>query len=238
MRWARARRWSRRWAIVAALAVGGLAAGYYGWFRDSSLVAVTHVEVRGLPGGGGSPAVAALTRAGEGMSTLDVDRGRLDGVAAQYPEIASVSADPAFPHGLTIDVTARPPVLIARDGGRAVPVAGDGTLLVGDRPSGRPSLPSIAVHPLPAGGRLTGRPLEEAALLGAAPAALRREVSAVSFSGRTGVTLTLRGGIDIRFGTPAGARTKWAAAAAVLADRRLTTLAYVDVRIPSRPAVG
>ena len=28
------------------------------------------------------------------------------------------------------------------------------------------------------------------------------------------------------------------AAAAVLADRRLTTLSYLDVRVPRRPAVG
>ena len=31
---------------------------------------------------------------------------------------------------------------------------------------------------------------------------------------------------------------KWAAVAAILADRQLTSLSYVDVRVPDRPAVG
>ena len=53
-----------------------------------------------------------------------------------------------------------------------------------------------------------------------------------------GVTATMHGGIELRFGTAGAARAKWAAAAAILADRRLETLAYVDVRVPQRPAVG
>src|SRR5213078_3128979 len=98
------------------------------WFRDSSLVAVDHVEVRGLSGSYGAPAVAALTGAAKQMTTLDVDEGQLDSVASRFPEIASITASADFPHGLTIDVDARPPVLLARDGGRSIPVAADGTL--------------------------------------------------------------------------------------------------------------
>ena len=40
------------------------------------------------------------------------------------------------------------------------------------------------------------------------------------------------------FGTSGSRDGKWAAAAAVLADPALTSLTYVDVRVPQRPAVG
>src|SRR5439155_8044016 len=127
----RARLLLRRVAIVGVLAAA-LAVTYFAWLRDSSLVAVTNVEIDGLSGGVSNPAAAALTDAAKGMTTLDVDQGRLDTVAARYPEIASVTADPSFPHGMTLQVVERPPALIARDGGRRVAVAADGTLLVGD----------------------------------------------------------------------------------------------------------
>jgi cell division protein FtsQ len=227
----------RRLAIYAGVVLV-LAVAYFAWFRDSSFVSVEDVKVEGLAGGAANPAAAVLTGAAKDMTTLDVDAARLDEVAAQYPEIASVSADPAFPHGMTIRVIDRPPVLLARDGPRRVPVAGDGTLLVGDQPPKQPKLPTVAVHPLPASGRLDGTALQEAHVAGAAPAPLRRELVGLSFSHDEGVIATMHGGIDLRFGTAGAARAKWAAAAAVLADRRLTTLAYVDVRVPQRPAVG
>jgi cell division protein FtsQ len=217
----------RRRATVALVAAVALAIGYFAWFRDSSLVAVTHVTVSGL-GGDSNPAAAALTRAAEGMTTLDVDQARLDAVAA----------NPSFPHGMALRVVERPPVMIARDGGRRVPVAADGTVLVGvDAPPGT-KLPTVAVNPLPATGRLTGQAGREARVLGAAAGPLRSEVAGISWRASRGITVVLHGGIQVRFGSASAAPAKWAAAAAVLADRRLDSLAYVDVRVPKRPAVG
>ena len=48
----------------------------------------------------------------------------------------------------------------------------------------------------------------------------------------------MRGGIELRFGTRDRASQKWAAVTAILADQRLTSLSYIDVRVPNRPAVG
>jgi cell division protein FtsQ len=228
----------RRRAAIVVVAAAALAIGYFGWLRDSSLVAVKTVTVTGLGGAHAGTAVTALESAARGMTTLDVDEARLDAVAARFPEIVSVSADAHFPNGMTIDVVERPPALLARDGRRVVPVAADGTLLVDDQVGDRSKLPTLPVHPLPASGRLAGQPLREALVLGATPAPLRGQVSGVSFSDAAGVTVTLRGGIDVRFGGATAAAAKWAAAAAVLADPRLTTLDYVDVAVPKRPAVG
>jgi cell division protein FtsQ len=53
-----------------------------------------------------------------------------------------------------------------------------------------------------------------------------------------GVLVTMRGGIQLRFGTGGNRAGQWAAAAAVLADPALTSLTYVDLRVPQRPAAG
>ncbi len=229
------------WRVKGALALvlaGVLAIAYFAWFRDSSLVAVNDVKIDGLEGGSSNPAAAALVAEAKEMTTLHVDQGRLDQVAARFPEIASVSTEASFPHGMTIHVTQRPPVMVARSGGDDVPIAGDGTLLRGDDSPELAKLPAVAVDHLPASGRLSGSPRGEALVLGAAPAVLAREVTGVGASGSHGVTVKLHGGIQLRFGTPAAARAKWTAAAAVLADKRVTSLSYVDVQVPKRPALG
>ena len=228
----------RRRITIALVLAAALAIGYFAWFRDSSLVAVDSVTIDGLSGGAGNPASAALTNAAEGMTTRDVDEGRLDEVASRFPEIASVSAAPGVPHGRTLHVVERPPVLVAREGGREVPVAADGTVLDGDHVKASDKLPSLPVDQVPSSGRLGGTPLKEALVLGAAPAPLRAEISTASYSDSHGVAVKLRGGIALHFGPPAAAAAKWAAVAAVLADRRLTTLSYIDVQVPKRPAVG
>jgi cell division protein FtsQ len=228
----------RRRAIVALVIVAALAIAYFAWFRDSSLVAVDDVTVEGLGGGSSNPATAALVAAAKDMTTLDIDQSRLDQEASRFPEIAAVSADASFPHGLTLHITQRPPRMIAHDGDRTAPVAADGTVLTGDDVPRSGKLPSLPVDHLPTTGRLSGTSLDEALLLGAAPAPLRREIIGVSSSQSHGIEVKLHGGIELRFGTSGAAADKWAAAAAVLADKRLTTLSYVDVEVPKRPAVG
>jgi cell division protein FtsQ len=226
------------WVKVGLLAAIVIAVGYFAWFRDSSLVAVSDVSIQGLSGGAGNPAAAALTRAAQGMTTLDVDQGRLDSVASEFPEIASVSAHPSFPHGLTIDVVERPPVVVAHAGGDAVAVAADGTILRRGVPDAGPDLPSMTIGRIPSGPRLHGAALAEARVVGAAPSPLAREIEGIGHSAADGVRLTLRGGLDLRFGNADGAARKWGAAAAVLADPKLTAAQYVDVRVPQRPAIG
>jgi len=226
------------WAKVVAVSIVVLAIGYFAWFRNSSLVAVRNVSFQGLSGGAGNPAAAALTRAAEGMTTLNVDQGRLGAVAATFPEIASVSAHPSFPHDLEIDVVERPPAAIARAGGQAVPVAADGTILRGSAAGGAAGLPVIAVTRIPSGPRLSGAPLAEARVVGAAPRPLPREIQAVADGGPNGVTVRMPGDIELRFGSATAAGSKWAAAAAILADPRLTAAQYLDLRVPGRPAIG
>lgn len=227
--------WRRR-LLVSALAGGVLAIAYFAWFRDSSLVAVSDVKVEGVAGADRGRIVSALTDAARGMTTLHVQTDRLESAVSDFPTVAAVSASASLPHGLTIQVTEREPVLIATDGHRRVPVAPDGSLLPGVDPGGK--LPQVKVGSLPGSGRVGGAPLAEALTLGAAPAPLRPLIEDANVTRDYGVVVTLHGGIAVRFGTGDRAAAKWAAADAVLADPKLTSLSYLDVRVPERPAVG
>jgi cell division protein FtsQ len=216
---------------------GALAVTYFGWLRDSSLVAVRDVKVDGVSSTDRERVVAALTDAAHGMTTLHVQTDHLQDAVRGFPTVASVTVDPSFPHGMTIHVRERRPALIARAGDRKVPVAADGSLLPGLRVDGN-DLPELGVGELPASGRLGGDPLQEALAMGAAPGPLRPLIATGSVSRDYGVVLTMRSGIELRFGTGGRADEKWVAIAAILADRKLTSLSYVDVRVPERPAVG
>jgi cell division protein FtsQ len=222
-------------ALAALLVAFG--AGYMLWLRDSSLVAVDDVEVVGVTAGDRERIVADLTAVAEQMTTLHVDRARIDEAATAYPTIKAVTVDPNFPHGMRIEVIERPPRLVVRGGGREVPVGSDGTLLAGVAVPDE-DLPVLELDQVPAAGTLGGEPLEQALIVGAAPEPLLPLIEEVDHSSDYGVEVTLRGDIPVRFGSSAGAAQKWAAAAAVLADPKLDTLSYVDVRVPERPAAG
>jgi cell division protein FtsQ len=228
-----------RQALVLVLALGvALTAGYFLYLRDSSLVAVTDVKVEGVKSGDRERIVAALTGAGEEMTTLHVETDRLEAAVATFPTVEAVDADASFPHGLRIEVTERPPATVAQAGDREIPIAADGTLLAGVAASDELDLPVLKLEQLPESGRLEGEPLEQALVAGATPQELRGLIEGISYTKQYGVEITVEGGIPIRFGPGARAEAKWAAAAAVLADPKLDSLSYVDVRVPERPAAG
>jgi cell division protein FtsQ len=226
-----------RIVAVAGVVAGLLAVGYEFWFRSSSFVAVERVTVAGMTGPERGAADAALTKAAKDMTTLDLDMGALRAAVAGLATVVDIEVDADFPHGLAITVHERPPVLIAAAGGRALPVAGDGTVLAGVDASGE-DLPEIAVAELPAEGKLTGEALEIALVIGAAPKPLLELVEDVTVGVTEGVTVTLRGDVPVYFGGGEDATDKWAAAAAVLADPSVDTLTYLDVRVADRPALG
>jgi len=229
--------WRRR-ALLVVIATVALAAVYFGWFRDSSLIAVRDVEVKGVGGTQQKRIEKALTKAAETMTTLHVREDKLAAAAAAFPDVKSVSADASPPSGLTVTVEQRRPALIARDKSQTLAVAEDGAVLPGvEVPEGE-KLPAIDVAGLPKSGLLEGPDLEQALIVGGAPEPLRPLVEKVAFEPDEGVIVTLEGGLPVHFGTGGRAEAKWAAASAVLADPKLERLTYVDVRVPERAAAG
>jgi cell division septal protein FtsQ len=129
------------------------------------------------------------------------------------------------------------PVAVIGSGSSAVAVAADGTLLAWLPAPKEDSLPKLPLEAPPKGPRLKGPVLEQARVLGAAPAGLRPYLES-SYYGESGVDVTLASGIELRFGDSSQAARKWRAAAAVLASPSTTTLDYVDLHAPRHPAIG
>lgn len=122
-------------------------------------------------------------------------------------------------------------------GSDAVAVGPDGQILTGLALPEDVQLPSLPLSVPPANGRLAGPMLDQARVLGAAPAALRPYIES-SYYGESGVDVELRSGIELRFGDASQLAAKWRAAAAVLSDPSITALDYVNLQAPRRPSVG
>lgn len=227
----------RRAAAVLALGAA-IVALYMLWLRDSSLVAVEQVTVTGITADNGHRIRAALVATAETMTTLHVDEGRLEEAVAAFPIVADVEARPDFPDGLALRVVERRPVAVVDAGGGPTAVAADGTLLPGLAVADG-ELPAIEAGVSARGGRLaTGAALDAARVAGAAPSVIARRLETVAREGGRGVVVRVADGPEIVFGTAGRLAAKWAAAVRVLADEGAAGAAYVDVRIPERPAAG
>jgi hypothetical protein len=139
----------------------------------------------------------------------------------------------------SVSGTVRVPAPAARigSGEDAVAVTARGAIVPWFPLPTEPELPLLPLSELPKHNHLAGPALQQARVLGAAPAALRPYIAG-SYYGESGVDVELASGIELRFGDASQADRKWRAAAAVLADPTITALDYVDLHAPSRPAIG
>lgn len=240
LRWVTARVWAgrrTRVAVLCALIAMPVLAGGWLALRDSSFVAVQRVRVSGVRGPQAQAIEAALVAAGKRMSTLDVKPATLRAAVASYPLVREVKAVAQVPHGLRIEVLEQAPVAALQVGSLKTAVAADGVVLGPALLSS--SLPVVGGYRLP----LAGEHLHDAGLLsyltllGAAPAALAREVTRV-YSGPQGLTVTMHNGLLAYFGDTTRVHAKWLALTRVLADESSAGASYVDVRLPARPAAG
>jgi cell division protein FtsQ len=224
--------------LAGMLAVLPLLGGGWLWLRNSALVAVEHVRVVGVHGREAHAIDAALREAAMRMSTLNVNTGALRAAVAPFHVVRDLRVSAGFPHTLRIRVIEQPPVAALVVEGVRTAVAADGAVL-------GPSLLSSSLPVVPGatgdmlgGGRVhSAAALGALAVMGAAPPALAGWVARV-FSGREGLTVTMRNGLQLYFGDATRPHAKWLAATRVLADPSSAGAWYVDVRLPERPAVG
>jgi cell division protein FtsQ len=221
--------------LAVVLVVACALAGAWLWVRDSSLVVVRDVEVTGVESAEASQIRNALRNAALDMTTLHVREDALRAAVAEYPSIKGLDVETDMPHALTIHVRERAPVVAIENGGAKLPASGDGLVLRGMRVSG---LPTLRVRTAPAGKRVTDRrTLGALGVAGDAPRELRPRIERL-WSGSRGLTLDLRNGPDLVFGSGAEAARKWAAAVRVLADPSSAGATYLDLRVPERVAAG
>jgi cell division protein FtsQ len=205
------------------------------WLRDSSLARVTEVQVTGATTSDGKRIRAALERAARDMTTLHVREQALHDAVAPYPSVAGLRVETDFPHGIAVEVLEHRPVAALEVDGRRTPVSGGGIVLKGvqaDR-----GLPSIERDQVPAGRVDDARSRAALAVAAAAPQPLLERGERLSW-GPEGLTMDLRDGPPLVFGTPEDAPAKWAAAARVLAEPSAAGATYLDLRVPGRVAAG
>ena len=222
--------------FAAVVLLAGLLVGGWMWFRDSSFARVTQVSVTGATTSEQERVRAALELAAREMSTLHVRRNVLDDAVASYPSVAGLRVQSDFPHKLSIEVLEHRPVAALEIDGRRVPVSGGGVVLNGVHAAD--DLPAIRHGSTPADGRVSDRRTRDAlAIAAAAPQALLARSERLTW-GDDGLTLDLRDGPPLIFGTPDGAADKWAAAARVLAEPDAAGATYLDLRVVGRVAAG
>jgi len=222
--------------FVAVLLLGIVLGGGWMWLRDSGLVRVTDVRVSGATTSEEGAIRAALDGAAREMTTLHVRRNVLDDAVAPYRSVAGLRVTTDFPHEMSIEVLEHRSVAALEVDGRRVPVSSGGLVLQGVQAD--TDLPSIRLQAAPADGRVAdARTRAEVAVAAAAPLPLLTRADRI-WAGPRGLTVDLRDGPPLYFGTPDALRAKWAGAARVLAEPSAAGATYLDLRVPGRVAAG
>lgn len=227
-------------SLIVGFALVGIAVGLYVAARQTSVLAVQTIQVKGAP-----PSVAGRIRAAlaplQGTSLVRISLAAVAERLIPIPEVETVTIDRSFPHALEVTITTARRVAVLRVGRSAYLVSERGRILAEIPRQANPRLPRIwapATTAPSVGGSLGDRRL--LAAVQAATAVFRDGIGGLRVrfvrSGANELTYGLRNGIEVRLGTAAQLPLKLAIA------RRILSLAagerYVDVSVPERPVAG
>jgi cell division protein FtsQ len=225
--------------VVVSLALAALALLAYLGARQTPVFAVRTIEVEGVRPRLAQHVQAALSPL-EGKSLLKVRADDVSRLATSLPYIAGVSYDRAFPNTLRVRVEAEQPLAVVRRGVEAWLVSRRGRVIKRIAQRTHRSLPRIWLQKSVAvslGGTLAaGGGADEVGLLAAlGRARLARRVASVHKVDGTWAYV-LRGGLELRVGTPSDLALKLAIAERILS--RTPVFGYLDVSLPVRPVGG
>jgi cell division protein FtsQ len=221
--------------FAAVIVLAGLGVGGWLWLRDSSLVEVTAVRVSGATTSDEARIRSALESAARDKTTLHVREDDLHDAVDGFPSVAGLEIDTDFPHRISIQVLEHRPVAALEVDGHRTPVSGGGIVLTGV--DADEDLPTIRRDQLP-GPRVDDAKTRAALAVAAeAPSPLLVRGERLWW-GPEGLTMDLRDGPPLVFGTRDDAAAKWAAAARVLAEPSAAGATYLDLRVPGRVAAG
>jgi cell division protein FtsQ len=191
----RRRRWLR--VLLVVLVAGLVVFGAWAvWF--SPWLTVQRIEVVGVGGERADTARAAAAVA-LGVPLARVDTGRSEEAVRALPWVESVEVRRGWPTQVVIAVSARTPVAVVSGVGERSAVDAEGAVfeVTGSLPAG---LPRVEAE----GPALTAA----VEVLGQLPADLARRVRAVTATTRDDVTLQLRSGDQVRWGSSEQAEFK------------------------------
>lgn len=223
---------SRRSLVVGA-GILAVAAGGYAIARETSLFAISRVDVTGGSAAVDAEVVRAL-RPFVGSSLVGLDGGAVLRRVEALPSVVSATYDRAFPSTLTLKIVPEHPVAVLRDGRTAWLVSARGRVMESLAAGGMPALPRIwmAEKSLHVGEVLAprlGGTLTRA--LASAPL-FRSRVATVSFTSGS-LVFHLRSGLNVVLGSPTDIALKVAVAGRVLEQLPAGTRT-IDVSVPSR----
>jgi cell division protein FtsQ len=225
---------SARWSvIVLVLVMVGLA----GWFvANSPMFAIREVRVLGnvhLT----AERVRMLAGVELGANVLRLQADRAEAGLEEHARIARASVSRDLPSTVVIRIDERRPAAWVRDPRGPVLVAADGTVLERIRRPDR-SVPYAGRWPevLGPGGRVGSTASLQVAT--AFPPELRSRIRQIRLD-RGRVEVSLRGGVEVRYGPPVDLVAKHRALVSVLgwAGDRGVDPAVIDLRFPTSPTV-
>jgi cell division protein FtsQ len=211
----------RRGVVLGAVGLGALA--WIGWASPATLV--EHVVVTAPRGiSEESIRLASGISAADHVPAVDEEKVRL-AVMTAIPAVADVELSRSLPHTIRLEVTARSP-LAAVDAGKGFYVM-DAEGVIYDKVGTAKGIPVIR------SSTDVGRQTARAVLL-SLPEDLRREVRRITAKTRDDVTLGLRGGATVRWGSAEDAALK----ARVLAGLVQVKADRYDVSAPLLPTTS
>jgi cell division protein FtsQ len=224
------RQWRRRWlawryVLVVVLVLAAVALGVYAvWF--SSWLAVDHIEVSGAQT---VDAADIRTRSGidEGEPLARVDVAGAEHRIAAMAVVKDVSVTRQWPHGVLISIQEREPIAVVEIGGQLRGMDEDGVVFRTYKKA-PPGLPRVATSI----GTTSDALKEGAKVVAALPQDLSLQVDHVDVETVDQISLVLKDGRTVVWGSADQSATK----AEVLATLLATVQAKVyDVSVPSKP---
>jgi cell division protein FtsQ len=206
--------------VLAVLAGAGWLVGF------SPILAVDRVEVRGAH----RLTASSLRQAAAvplGVPLARQDLAAIAGRVGSLPQIESAQVSRKWPNTIRIVVVERQPVLAVRQP--------EGFVLIDTRGvafEARPTLPS-GVLPADVDPSNVAVLREAGTIAAAMPAALRGRVERLRATSRSSVTVVLRSGVQVNWGTAADSALKADIVLAVLKRKPST----IDVSSPHNPAI-
>nr|WP_202121945.1 FtsQ-type POTRA domain-containing protein [Streptomyces sp. BA2] len=182
---------------------------------------------------------AAAAPVGAPLISVDTDAIE-DRLRKRLPRIDSVDVVRSWPHGIGLKVTERKPVLLIEKGGKFVEVDAKGVRFatVGHAPKG---VPLLELRPDQENAAASLRRFdshrlrrEAVQVAGALPAVVARDTRVVKARSYDSISLELRGGRTVAWGSSEKGRTKASTLTALM--KAAPKARHFDVSVPTAPA--
>ena len=229
----------RRYFIGIALILGVVTLVYVMFW--SPLLAVDEVKVVGARHTT-SAEIASIADLDAGDNLLRLSTSSIAEKAEQLPWVKSADVDRMLPGTVRVRVVERKPALILSIGSDRWTIDNRGIVLdEGEAAKGLPVLAGVEVAGVEPGDRLqTEESVDALKAYRSLPARMRKNVAGVFAPTRERISVSLVQGTVVRFGAAERLEAKNEVLKALLKRLRVegSSPAYIDVRVPTNPAVS